>query len=501
MNNQDLNSDGRRSVEAELLKRGAASVISSGTRKVYLDGYNSGQRSVTPRDYLPITTSASGYTIVSRATVSSKWELLIRFAIVIGLVVVLFWSITGGIFQPLLLALKSSQWTQLFVRPSMIWGSMGILLLSFRTALWFGYIPFPSVKMDEAPSLTVIIPAYNEGAMVENSIDSVASAYYPNDRLEIFVVDDGSKDDTWHYIQSAVKRYPQLITAIRFSENRGKRAALEAGFRKARGEIVVTIDSDSVIEPQALLAIVGPFKKQSIGAVAGKVMVYNRHEGIIPRMLHVRFILSFDFLRAVQSTYGTVYCCPGALAAYRTSIVRGVLVPWMNQTFLGQPCTYGEDRAMTNFILEQGYDAVYQRSSVVHTIAPTTYARLCKMYLRWDRSYIKEEIKFARIVWTRPLRSRIIALFDTCITNMRYPINYAILALLVSMSINDPHTILRLLFAIGLLSFLNMLYYLHSERSWDLVYGILYSYFAFFTLFWIFPVAVLTVRSRSWMTR
>jgi hypothetical protein len=80
--------------------------------------------------------------------------------------------------------------------------------------------------------------------------------------------------------------------------------------------------------------------------------------------------------------------------------------------------------------------------------APTTYSRLCKMYLRWDRSYIKEEIKFARIVWKRPLRSRIIAIIDTSITNLRYPVNYAILTLLVSMSIHDPHTIIRLLFAI-----------------------------------------------------
>ncbi|MDD2734347.1 MAG: glycosyltransferase [Desulfuromonadaceae bacterium] len=447
------------------------------------------------------TNALSGYSILSRRPVSYRWELLVRFTIIIALGIVFYWSITGGIFQPLIIALKSSQWASLFVRPSMIWGSMGILLLSFRTVLWFGYKKFPSAGIADAPSLTVIIPAYNEGAMVENTIESVVSACYPKDRLEIFVVDDGSKDDTWHYIQAAAMRYPHLVTTVRFPENRGKRAALEAGFRKACGEIVVTIDSDSVIEPQTLLAIVGPFKNQSVGAVAGKVVVYNRHEGIIPRMLHVRFILSFDFLRAVQSTYGTVYCCPGALAAYRTSVVRKVLVPWMNQTFLGRPCTYGEDRSMTNFILEQGFDTVYQRSSVVHTNAPTTYTRLCKMYLRWDRSYIKEEIRFARIVWTRPLRSRVIAIIDKVITNLRYPVNYAILALLVSMLIYDPHTIIRLLFAIGLLSSLNILYYLHSERSWDFVYGILYSYFAFFALFWIFPVAIITVRSRSWMTR
>jgi hyaluronan synthase len=337
--------------------------------------------------------------------------------------------------------------------------------------------------------------------MVKSSIASVAAAEYPRDRLEIFVIDDGSKDDTWEHMQDAARLYSDLVTLVRFPENKGKRAALEAGFRKARGEIVVTIDSDSVIEPQTLLAIVGPFRNASIGAVAGKVVVYNREEGIIPRMLHVRYILSFDFLRAVQSTYRTVYCCPGALSAYRTNVVKKVLDQWMGQTFLGQPCTYGEDRSMTNYILLQGYDTVYQRTAVVHTNVPITYPRLCRMLLRWDRSYIKEEIRFAYIVWKRPLLYRLISVFDQLITNLRFPVSYFILALIVALAINEPLTLLRLFSAMAVISFINMLYYLHSERSWDFLYGILYTYFAFFSLFWIFPTAILTVRSRSWMTR
>jgi len=401
----------------------------------------------------------------------------------------------------LLHSIVNLHWSRMIVRPSILWASMGIVLLGFRTVLWFFYRPFSPAEPADAPFLTVIIPAYNEGPMVEQTINSVARADYPADRLEIIAVDDGSKDDTWKYIQAAALRYPNLVTPVRFPQNRGKRAALEVGFRQARGEVAVTIDSDSVIEPGTLLAIAGPFRKDSVGAVAGKVAVYNRGEGIIPRMLHVRFILSFDFLRAVQSTYGTVYCCPGALTAYRLSVVRKVLDRWMNQRFLGELCTYGEDRSMTNFILGEGYDTVYQRTAVVHTNVPVTYSKLCRMLLRWDRSYIKEELRLARIVWKRPMVPRLITVFDQVVTNLRFPVNYSIIALLVSLTVSDPHTLVRLLVAIGLLSLINMLYFLHSERSWDFIYGILYSYFAFFSLFWIFPTAVFTVRSRSWMTR
>lgn len=433
--------------------------------------------------------------------VSKAWDLMVRCAIIIGFVTILCASITGQLFQPLIHAIANLHWSRMVIRPSILWAFMGILLLSFRTFLWFRYRPFPAVAAADAPFLTVIIPAYNEGAMVGKSIHSVATADYPQDRLEIFVVDDGSRDDTWEYVQAAARRYPNLVTPVRFPENRGKRAALEAGFRQARGEIVVTIDSDSVIEKETLLAIAGPFRDPAVGGVAGKVLVYNRYAGLIPRMLHVRFILSFDFLRAVQSTYRTVYCCPGALSAYRASVVKRVIAPWMAQTFLGQPCTYGEDRSLTNFILAEGYDTLYQRTAVVHTEAPHTYAKLCRMYLRWDRSYIKEELRLAAIVWKRPLLPCSMAVFDQLITNLRFPVSYLSLALLVSLTIADPFTLVRLMLVMGMISLLNMFYYLHSERSWDFIYGILYSYFAFFTLFWIFPTALFTVRSRSWMTR
>jgi hyaluronan synthase len=218
-------------------------------------------------------------------------------------------------------------------------------------------------------------------------------------------------------------------------------------------------------------------------------------------MLAVRFILSFDFLRAVQSTYGTVYCCPGALSAYRASAVRALLDRWLNQTFLGSRCTYGEDRAMTNLLLESRLDTVYQRTAVVRTVVPHTYGKLCRMYLRWDRSYVREEIRYVGIVWRRPPRVLFLSLFETLVNNLRFPVYFASLAFLVMLVADHPQVFVRLLFAIGLFSSFNMLYYLRSERSGDFFYGILYAYLAPFTLFWIFPYALLTVRARGWLTR
>ena len=425
-----------------------------------------------------------------------------RVAILVGFVVVIAATWHLRAFHGLIHSAHQYGWLGYVARPSLLWAGMGLLMLLYRTLLWFRYRTPPVATMEDAPSLTVIIPAFNEGEMVARTIESVAGARYPHDRLEIFVIDDGSRDDTWTHIERTAARYPSLVTALRFAQNRGKRAALEAGFRRGKGEVMVTIDSDSVIDSDTLLAMAGPFRDPRVGAVAGKVSVYNRAAGIIPRMLNVRFVLSFDFLRAAQSTYGTVYCCPGALAAYRTQAVRRVLERWVGQQFLGKRCTFGEDRAMTNDILDAGYDSVYQRAGVVHTIVPVQYKKLCKMFLRWDRSYVREEMRFlGRIVWKRPRRARAIALADSLVTTTRHPVGIAAMCLLVATMFDHPDMLLRFACAMLIVAAFNMLYYLRAERSWDFIYGIGYSFFSVFALSWIFPYAVCTARKQGWLTR
>ncbi len=429
------------------------------------------------------------------------WNVVIVTAIFAVILLVFPNVLQERMYHPILQSLENRGWASLIVKPSLLWLSLGMALLTIRTLLWATYRPLPDSGYHNAPRLTVIIPAYNEGAMVQRSIHSCAKANYPRDRIEIIVIDDGSVDDTWEHIERSARAHPGLVRTVRFDKNRGKREALAAGFRMASGEVVVTVDSDSIIEAGTLLAVTGPFRDERVGAVAGKVSVLNRYSSLLPRMLHVQYVLSFDFLRSAQSTYGAVCCCPGALSAYRTALVRQFLEPWVNQQFLGATCTTGEDRALTNNILNLGYKTLYQRTAVVHTLAPETYMRLCRMFLRWDRSYIREEIRLLKIMWKLPVHSLLLTLVDKTITNLRFPVAYITFALLVYLTIHDPYTVVRVLVSIGLTSAFFMLYFLRSERSKEFLYGILFGYFAFFTLFWVFPFALVTLRNRSWMTR
>jgi hyaluronan synthase len=432
---------------------------------------------------------------------TGAWAYFVYALIIGAFVVTVYWQLSGVLPHILpLLAQHSYGW--LIAYPSLIWTVLGLSLLGLRTFFWAIYRPMAPAVSEEAPSITVIIPAYNEGAMVLNAIESVVAADYPRDRIEVIAIDDGSKDDTWEYISAAAQRYPGLVTALRQDRNRGKREAMALAISRARGDVFVTVDSDSVIERDALLAIVAPFRNPKVGAVAGKVLVYNRRRGIIPRMLHVRFILSFDLLRASESAFGNVYCCPGALTALRADAVRRVLGRWLDQQFLGVRCTFGEDRAMTNLLFLEGYDSVYQQNAVVHTEVPEVFPKLCKMFLRWERSYVREEFQFLRrIVWQRPLRTRVATLLDRSVANMRYPVIYASLASLPIMIWNEPSVFPRLMLGMGLGAALSTFHYLRSERSFEYFYAILYSYFWLFALFWIFPYALVTARARSWMTR
>jgi len=145
-------------------------------------------------------------------------------------------ALATPLLQPLVDVARRQHWTMLWVRPTVIWITMGMLLLLLRTVLWLLYRPFAAVRAEEAPSLTVIIPAYNEGAMVERAIASVAAASYPQGRLQIIVVDDGSTDDTWHHIKNAALRFSARVTPVRLPANLASaaRSPKASGARPAR---------------------------------------------------------------------------------------------------------------------------------------------------------------------------------------------------------------------------------------------------------------------------
>jgi len=192
--------------------------------------------------------------------------------------------------------------------------------------------------------VTVIVPAYNEGPTVRVALESALNSDYPEDRMEVIAIDDGSKDDTWEHIQAVAEAFPDRVIAVRHPQNRGKREALRTGFLRASGEIAVTVDSDSRLDRHALRAIVAPLvTDREVAAVAGRVRVLNRNDSLLTRLLAARFFITFDLARAAQSRFGAVLCTPGALSAYRMSAVREVLDRWSDSRSRSSCCSIRPD--------------------------------------------------------------------------------------------------------------------------------------------------------------
>ncbi len=384
---------------------------------------------------------------------------------------------------------------------------LSAVLLLGHTALTFLfsllYRPVIGPAGPGLPHITVIVPAFNEGPMVGVSLGSILLGDYPRDRLEILAIDDGSTDNTWACIERVVRRHPRVVRAIRMPQNGGKKEALCEGFRQATGVLVVTVDSDSRLDPDALRKIVAPLLVDPrVAAVAGKVQVLNRYTNLLTRLLAIRFYLAFDLGRAAQSWFGAVLCCPGALTAYRREAVMAVLPRWSAQTFLGEPCTIGEDRALTTWLLRTGHRAVYQSTAIVHTLVPTTYAGLVKMYLRWERGNLREALTMVPVLPTRWRREdRWWPTLDIVLELGQFPLICLGLALTTAHFLAVPLDILRLAATLALVALVQSLWTLRSERSTDFLYGIGYAFFAFLCLQWVIPYSLVTVRNGRWLTR
>ena len=242
---------------------------------------------------------------------------------------------------------------------------------------------------------------------------------------------------------------------------------------------------------------------EKCGAVAGNVQVLNNDKGIIPKMLNVSFVLSFEFMRSAESVLGSVLCTPGALSAYRRTAVFACLDEWINQTFMGQPSDIGEDRAMTNMIMKQGYHILFQRNACVLTNVPERYKGLYKMFIRWGRSNVRENIMMAQFVFKKfreqsKLGTRLLFLNQWLKLVMAYPFIVLMLVFILTHPVLFfGSTMFSILIASSFTVFFYAKRYNVSESFWAYSYSILYT----FGLFWITPYAIATANRRGWLTR
>ncbi|WP_349307880.1 MULTISPECIES: glycosyltransferase family 2 protein [unclassified Streptomyces] len=213
----------------------------------------------------------------------------------------------------------------------------------------------------------MIVPAYNESAGIEAAVRSLVASDHP---VEVIVVDDGSTDGTAGLVESLGLPYVRVIR----QRNAGKPAALNTGIAAASYALLVMVDGDTVLEPEAVRMLVQPFADHRIGAVSGNAKVINRG-GLLGRRQHIEYVVGFNLDRRL---FDLAECMPtvrGAVGAFRHDAL--LRVGGVSED------TLAEDTDLTMALCRDGWRVVYQEDAIAWTEAPASLCALWRQRYRW----------------------------------------------------------------------------------------------------------------------
>lgn len=297
---------------------------------------------------------------------------------------------------------------------------------------------------DLLPEVSVVVPAYNEEATINLNLESLLESEYPPHKMEIILVDDGSTDKTVLKAESFLSRAENNGKKLRIIKkpHTGKVQTLNTGLKNSKGSIIITIDADAKMAPNAIRNIITPFVKEpEVGAATGyieiivpeeergihidatttitpnavKYLIKNprggvagieivtpldeesadvnsylqiknkEHDGLLGTFLSrcefLEYITAFNFERSYQSFVGSIYSMSGAFSAFRRDVIGKVGGYW--------PLTVAEDMHVTMMLHNRKVNIIHVPEAVAHVDAITDYDTLYSQRVRWARGQIE----------------------------------------------------------------------------------------------------------------
>jgi len=346
-------------------------------------------------------------------------------------------------------------------------------------------------------SFTIIIPVYKEDPnRFEECLNSCIK--HLDGASEIIVVHDGYMDECYKIASKYACKNSKIIVE-HHKTNEGKRKAQATALKYAKGEIIVTVDSDTILHKNTIKELLKPFQDGKIAGVTGLIQVKNRSDNLLTKLLNIRYFMAGVFDRSSYSYYKVVNCTAGPLSAYRKSVFSEVLPYYLNQTHRGKRCTFGDDRCLTNLILRKGYGVFYQRRATCETYAPNSLKTWLKQQLRWNRSFWRESWLALHWCWGR---SKYLSLGITldCALPILFLINLFLAIYQGIITLSFFIIIPYLATAIGI-AFLRNFDYLQLTHRKDYFLAPFYVLLYIFFLLPITIYALFTTNNTSWMTR
>ena len=361
------------------------------------------------------------------------------------------------------------------------------------------------IREDFTPGVSIIVPCFNEEQWINRTILSCINQSYPAEKLEVIIVDDGSTDNSVAKIQETIdsvaaivgEKVRERLFYLVQEQNAGKREALIRGAMAAKHELVVFVDSDSFVDPFAIYNLVQPFQDARMGGVSGRTDVANTYTNVLTKMQAVRYYIAFRIMKAAEGYFDAVTCLSGPLSCYRKELVLQHKDAWLNQKFLGQKATFGDDRSLTNFILRE-HRTGYQDTAVCSTIVPNTYSMFLKQQMRWKRSWLRESLIAAKFMWKKePLMAL------SFYMGLLVPVAAPIVVLYNLIYVPAVYRVFPTTFLVGLLMMALMMsmaqLFLRKSSTW--IFGMWFCLYYEAVLLWQMPVAWFTFWKSEWGTR
>jgi cellulose synthase/poly-beta-1,6-N-acetylglucosamine synthase-like glycosyltransferase len=249
------------------------------------------------------------------------------------------------------------------------------------------------------PTITAIIPMFNEGAAIKETLQSILDSDYPAHKLNVICVDDTSTDDSYEQARSVARTSGGRLRILRNRLNLGKRRSINRAVREADSELIVSVDSDVVVDTDAIRQLTRRFTSPRIAAVGGWVDVRNKQDNWLSRMQVVKYWYSYYLMKNLEWGFRRVMCLSGCLTAYRRDVLIELEPILEKREILGVPIKYGEDRFLTRQIVKAGYLTTMTLQARCRTFVPTTLSGYFSQQLRWRRSNIVDYAGGVSHVW------------------------------------------------------------------------------------------------------
>jgi hyaluronan synthase len=345
--------------------------------------------------------------------------------------------------------------------------------------------------------IAVVIPCYDQDPqVVEQTIRTVLRA---RGLKQVIVIDDGSTNGVQERLRELVATLP--ITLHEFEEHAGKREVLRFATTRLLDEdvqFVVTVDSNTILDDDALVRVAEPLFDPEIGASTGSVLLRNERQNLLTRMIGTYTWINLNIQKQAQSVISNVVCCNGCLAAYRADLLREIVDDFANQQFLGERCTHSDDRHLTNLVLKRGYGVVYVAEATSWTEAPATARGFLRQQRRVKRGYIRESIYTLTYAWrVNPLLFAQTLCWDLIAPFLSFGLRIG----LIVTAISNPRLIVTTIVPSWIVLTLVRNIFVPLRAGRKLPGLLLYIFYSELCLYWLNLWALFTVKNQSSVTR